>query len=230
MKVFFKQIIALLVLLTMIVASLLVTNEIVNSTRVNFEQSTVVASIPTVPRETIVSENSIVYNFHEEVDKKSADKIIKVLDSAVAGDQILIDLYTPGGNVYEGLRILESMDKSKAKIFIRVRAAASFGFIMAAHIVLSTGDPNRLIVSDNSRLMAHLPSSGGVKLIPGFVKDPDEAQWLKTFLEVLQPYHNLLLTNEQQGAMLRGEDVWLTGVDVKEALRHHFGSKYNGGI
>lgn len=78
------------------------------------------------------------------------------LDSASPGDPISMYINSPGGEVYSGLGILDTMNYIESPVYtICVGMAASM-----ASILLAAGEPGHRHALENSVVMIHQPSSG----------------------------------------------------------------------
>ena len=131
------------------------------------------------------------------------------LDS-VSDDDITIFVNTPGGSVYDGMAIVDTMNYVNSEVGTTcVGLAASMG-----SIILSSGEKGKRLILPHSRVMIHQPL-GGVKGQASEIEiEYREIQKLKQELyEVLsantgQPYEKIYADGDR--------DHWFTAIEAKE--------------
>lgn len=99
--------------------------------------------------------------FGTDVNSESANIIVSqllYLDSTDQGNDIRIFINSPGGSVYDGMSILDTMASIKSPVATQCTGlAASFGAM-----ILACGKRGKRTALPHSRIMIHQPS-GGVK-------------------------------------------------------------------
>ena len=131
------------------------------------------------------------------------------LDS-VSDDDITLFVNTPGGVVYDGMAIVDTMNYINSEVGTTcVGLAASMG-----SIILSSGEKGKRLILPHSRVMIHQPL-GGVKGQASEIEiEYREIQKLKQELyEVLsantgQPYEKIYADGDR--------DHWFTAIEAKE--------------
>lgn len=154
----------------------------------------------------------IIY-FGMEVNRDSSNVVVSqllYLDSCAPGEDIRIFVNSPGGSIYDGYGILDTMASLKSDVATNCTGlAASFGAM-----ILSCGTRGKRTALPHSRIMIHQPSGG----VEGKATDIEitykEITMLKKELaEILaqrtkQPFEKVLADMEN--------DNWMTAAEAKD--------------
>jgi ATP-dependent Clp protease, protease subunit len=149
----------------------------------------------------------------EEVNQHTANLIIAQLLFLEAEDpkkDIILYINSPGGSVYDGLAIYDTMQYVKCDIqTVGVGLQAS----MAA-LLLSSGTKGKRLLLPNSKVLIHQPSSG----MQGVVTDMEIT--LRETVDLKKRLNEILASNTGQKLSKIAVDVerdfWMTAQEAKE--------------
>lgn len=154
----------------------------------------------------------IIY-FGMEVNSDSSNIVVAqllYLDSCAPGEDIRIFINSPGGSIYDGYGILDTMASLKSDVATNCTGlAASFGAM-----ILSCGKRGKRTALPHSRIMIHQPS-GGVK-----GKATDIAIEYKEIMALKRELAEILAQRSGQPVEKVMEDMendnWMTAVEAKD--------------
>ncbi len=124
----------------------------------------------------------------EEITRDSANLVIAQLlhlESQDPDKDISLYIDSPGGEVYAGLGILDTMNFIKPEVStICVGMAASM-----ASVLLAAGAPGKRLALPNSMILIHQPSSGAQGQQTDIQIVADETKWIRNHMnELLSQY------------------------------------------
>jgi ATP-dependent Clp protease protease subunit len=148
-----------------------------------------------------------------EVEDQMANSIIAqllFLESEDPKKDIFLYVNSPGGSVYAGLAILDTMNHIKPSVAtVCVGMAASMGAM-----ILSAGEKGKRFALPNSRVMIHQPSGGAI----GKITDMEIS--LKEGLRVKKLLNDMLAKNTGQNIDTIEKDMdrdyWMTADEAKK--------------
>lgn len=137
----------------------------------------------------------------------SMNRTIDQIRHADEWETIVIYLNSPGGYIHTMLQLIDAIEESKAHVIVNVD-----GFAMSAAAILAfTGDET--LITDNDLFMFHLSRvmthDGDVSILP--LDDPEQVH----FIDVLDRHAGKYLTDNEIRAILKGEDVFIPGSNMK---------------
>jgi ATP-dependent Clp protease protease subunit len=153
--------------------------------------------------------------FAEDVNELSSSLLIAqllFLDSNDPGKEIKLHIHSPGGEVYSGLAVYDTLQKLKSPVqTVSMGLSASM-----ASIFLAAGTPGLRASLPNSTIMIHQPSSGTQGKITDMEIDLVESIRLKNKLIDILHKHCGGKTERDALALMMERNKWLT---PEEALQ-----------
>ena len=149
----------------------------------------------------------------EEINSVSANLVVAQLlhlESQDAEKDISLYINSPGGEVYSGLAILDTMNFIKCDVStICIGMAASMGAFL-----LSSGAKGKRIALPNAEVMIHQPSAGTQGKVTDMEIDVEH------FLKIKQRMNRILSENTgktpEQVKLDSERDNWMTAEEAKE--------------
>lgn len=150
-----------------------------------------------------------------ERDKSENETIISTkflkteLENVSTDEDIIINLNSPGGDVFEGITIFNMLNRHKGKVTIYVVEEAC----SIASVIAMAGDVVKM--PSNSKMMIHEPTTftyGGSK---EFLEVADRLDKVRSRLINCYLSKNKTLTEKQLSKMIK-EETWMTGEEAKK--------------
>lgn len=150
-----------------------------------------------------------------ERDKSENETIISTkflkteLENISTDEDIIINLNSPGGDVFEGITIFNMLNRHKGKVTIYVVEEAC----SIASVIAMAGDVIKM--PSNSKMMIHEPSTfayGGSKELLEVAERLDKvrSRLINCYLS-----KNNTITEKQLSKMIK-EETWMTGEEAKK--------------
>jgi ATP-dependent protease ClpP protease subunit len=158
-----------------------------------------------------IAKSGKVYNCYISDDigePSSYDELCYLLESATAGETVVLHLNTNGGYIDSAFKIVASMKRSKAKVVGRCTGTvASAGTIIA----LCCDD---LEVEDFTSFMVHNYSGGtqgkGHEIVD-YINFSD-----KSLKSTFKAIYKTFLTDKELTEIIKGKDMWLDAEQTRE--------------
>lgn len=104
-----------------------------------------------VQKLTKIDQTHFQYSFNEEIREHNYDDLIMFLKTAKPGDQLLLEINSPGGLVSTTLDIIEAMQTTNASVSCKAGEWVASG---AAIVLLQCG---KIELQPNTKILFHLP-------------------------------------------------------------------------
>ena len=156
-----------------------------------------------------------------DISKSTVTPIVKELERLSKGSKLIITMDSRGGNVYEGIKLIEAIYSSKAHVTINLKHRA---YSMAA-ILLGTADS--VIIPKGAAIMYHTIQDCVIKdkVKKCRAVKPDSLFETKRngelsmmMLIMLKRLGKLLTTEEIYDIIYKQEEIWLTGQEYSARL------------
>ena len=167
----------------------------------------------------------LVLRLYDEIYYSTAEPIVNALNAAQPGDVIIIDIFSPGGTFVDGLRIIDAMRASKARVITVVQNMAAS---MATIIALSS---KYIIISERAKLHFHvgrffLPD--GMVICNNHNYNPICVSSIAQILNAYSYGAGKYLTASEKQSIFIGNDLWKNANQFKEDDRLHIMRFKNG--